>query len=253
MEVFVDTLYGNAAIPLNQVTVPEFADMNVRLAMAYAIDRQAIVDAVLFGVGDPAFSPFSGNGVLYWTGEYGIDYDLDKAKEYMAASSAPDGFATELIIQSGDSLAGQTAVIVKDQLAQIGIDMTITPVEPGTWWEMWSGKNFEMVYKLATNDIIDPAENLPFDFWPADQGGTDGAFTGFYNEDIVRLSQEAEAELDPAKRAELYDELQKIAMEESPFLWLFHPANRWATRDNVEGFSVFPTGIYRLWQVSKTE
>ena len=253
VEVFVDTLYGNAAIPLNQVTVPEFADQNVRLAMAYAVNRQAIVDAVLFGNGKPAMSPFSGAGVLYWTDEFGIEYDIDKAKEYMAASSAPDGFATELIIQSGDSLAGQTAVILKDQLAQIGIELTITPVDPDTWWELWSGKNFEMIYKLATNDIIDPAENLPFDFWPAADGGTDGAFTGYYNEEIVALSKEAEAELDPAKRAELYSELQRIAMEESPFLWLFHPSNRWATRDNVDGFSIFPTGMYRLWQVSLTE
>jgi peptide/nickel transport system substrate-binding protein len=253
VEVFVDTLYGTAAIPLNQRTVPEFADKKIRQAMAHAIDRQALVDAVLLGQGEVAKSPFYGPAILYWTGDFEIPYDLEKARQLMAESSAPDGFATELIITSGDTMAAQTAVILKDQLAQINIDVTITPVEAGTWWEMWSGGTYQMLYKLGTNDVIDPAENLPFDFWSVEDGGSDAAFTGFYNERIVELSQAAEREFDNAKRAELYYELQQIAMDETPQLWLFHPSNRWATRDNIEGFSVFPTGLHRFWLASKTQ
>jgi peptide/nickel transport system substrate-binding protein len=253
LTVSVAPLYGLASIPMNQRTVPQFADKSIRQAMAYAIDRQAIVDSVLFGAGEVGMSPFDGSGVLYWTPKYGIAYDLDKAKELMASSSSPEGFATELTIQSGDSIAQQTAVILKDQLAQIGIDLTITPVDPGTWWENWSSGNFEMIYKLSTNDIIDPAENIPFDFWSKEEGGSDGAFTGYHNDELVKLSKEAEAELDTTKRAALYDEIQKIAMDDSAQLWLFHPSNIWATRDNINGFAVFPTGIYRLWQVSKEE
>jgi peptide/nickel transport system substrate-binding protein len=252
VKVAVDTLYGTAAIPLNQRTVPQFADKKVRQAMAYAIDRQALVDAVLLGQGEVAKSPFYGPSILYWTGDYEIPFDLEKAKQLMAESSAPDGFAAELTIPSGDTLAQQTAVILKDQLAQLNIDITITPVEAGTWWEMWSGGTYQMLYKLGTNDVIDPAENMPFDFWSKEEGGSDAAFTGFYNARIVELSKQAEGEFDPAKRAELYRELQQIAMDEVPQLWLFHPSNRWATRDNIEGFSVFPTGLHRFWQVSKT-
>jgi peptide/nickel transport system substrate-binding protein len=252
VEVMVDTLYGTAAIPLNQRTRPEFADKNVRQAMAHAIDRQALVDAVLLGQGEVAKSPFYGPAITYWTGDFEIPFDLDKAKQLMAESSAPDGFAAEMIIPSGDTMAQQTAVILKDQLAQINIDVTITPVESGTWWEMWSGGTYEMLYKLGTNDVIDPAENLPFDFWSIEEGGSDAAFTGFYNARIVELSKMAEREFDSAKRGELYRELQQIAMDETPQLWLFHPSNRWATRENIEGFSVFPTGLHRYWLASKT-
>jgi peptide/nickel transport system substrate-binding protein len=252
VEVVVDTLYGTAAIPLNQRTVPQFQDKLVRQAMAHAIDRQAIVDAVLLGEGEVAKSPFYGSAILYWTDDFEIPFDLEKAKQLMAESSAPDGFAAELIIPSGDTMAQQTAVILKDQLAQLNIDITITPVESGTWWEMWSGGTYEMLYKLGTNDVIDPAENLPFDFWSKEEGGSDAAFTGFYNARIVELSKMAEREFDPEKRAALYYELQQIAMDETPQLWLFHPSNRWATRDNIEGFSVFPTGLHRFWLASKT-
>ncbi len=253
VEVFVDTLYGTAAIPLNQRTVPQFADKKIRQAMAHAIDRQALVDAVLLGQGEVAKSPFYGPAILYWTGDFEIPYDLEKARQLMAESSAPDGFATELIITSGDTMAAQTAVILKDQLAQINIDVTITPVEAGTWWEMWSGGTYQMLYKLGTNDVIDPAENLPYAFWSVEDGGSAAAFTGFYNERIVELSQAAEREFDNAKRAELYYELQQIAMDETPQLWLFHPSTRWATRDNVEGFTVFPTGLHRFWLASRKQ
>jgi peptide/nickel transport system substrate-binding protein len=248
-----DTLYGTAAIVLNQHTVEQFKDKNIRLAMAHAIDRQAMVDAVLMGNGQVANSSFYGPGVLYWTDEFGIPYDLEKAKQLMAESSDPDGFAVDLVVEGGDSRAQQTAVILQDQLAEIGIEVSITPVEPGTWWEMWSGEQYEMLYKLGTNDVIDPAENIPFDFWSFEEGGSDAAYTGYYNAELVQLSMDAEAELDPAKRAELYREVQRISMEDSPQLWLFHPDTVWATRDNIKGFSVFPTKLHRFWNAWKTE
>jgi peptide/nickel transport system substrate-binding protein len=231
--------------------VPALADVKVRQAMLHALDRQAMVDSMLFGRGEVAMSPFYGSGVLYWTGDFAVPYDLEKAKQLMAESSAPDGFAAELTITSGDSLAAETAVIVKDQLAQIGVEITISPVESGTWWELWSGGEFELLYKLGTNDVIDPGENIPFDFWSFEEGGSDAAFSGFYNAEIVELSMAAEAELDPTKRAALYYDLQRVAMAEVPQLWLFHPSNRWAVRDNVEGFAVFPTKLHRFWEAWK--
>ncbi len=251
LDVFIDTLYGTAAIVPNLRTVPALADVKVRQAMLRALDRQAMVDSMLFGRGEVAKSPFYGSGVLYWTGAYEVPYDLEAAKQLMAESAFPDGFAAELTITSGDSLASETAVIVKDQLAQIGVEITISPVESGTWWELWSGGEFELLYKLGTNDVIDPGENIPFDFWSVEEGGSDAAFSGYYNAQIVELSMAAEAELDATKRAEIYDELQKIAMEEVPQLWLFHPSNRWAVRDNVEGFAVFPTKLHRFWEAWK--
>ncbi len=253
VKVHTVPLYGTAAIALNQKTVPEFADKKVRQAMNYAVDRQALVNAVLFGKGEVAKSPFYGPTILFWTGDFAIDYDLDKAKALMAESSAPDGLSADLIIPSGDTLAAQTAVILKDQLSKIGIELTITPVEAGTWWETWSGGEYQMLYKLGTNDVIDPAENIPFDFWSKEEGGSDAAFTFWHNDEVTRISKEAEATLDPEKRAELYYELQKIAMDEVPQMWLFHPSNRWATRDNIYGFAVFSTGLHRFWETWKIE
>lgn len=247
------TIYGTAAIVPNLEKVPALADVKVRQAISRAIDRDAMIEAVLFGNGQPAQSPFYGPGILFWTDEFGVEHDLEAAKALMAESEFPDGFSASLIIPSGDQLASQTATIFADQLSELGINIQITPVEAGTWWEMWSGSEFELVYKLGTNDVIDPAMNIPFDFWSKDEGGSDSAFSGYRNEEIVRVSQEAEAELDPARRASLYNDVQRIAMEEVPQFYLFHPTTIWATRDNVRGFAVFPTKAHRFWEAWKAQ
>jgi peptide/nickel transport system substrate-binding protein len=253
VNVHVRPLYGLAAIALNQHTVEEFKDLKVRQAMSWAIDRQAMVDALLFGQGEPAMSVFYGRNILYWNGDYGYTFDLEKAQQLMAESSAPDGFDVDLVTIAGDTLSQQTGVILKDQLSKIGININITPVEPGSWFDVWSAGEFEMLYKLGTNDVIDPAENIPFDFWSFDEGGSDGAFSGYHNDELVRLSMEAEAETDPEARADLYRQFQQIAMEDAGQLWLFYPSNRWATRDNIYGFSLFDTGLRRFWEAWKVQ
>ena len=253
VKIFQETIYGTAAIVPNLAKVPALADVKVRQAIARVIDKDAMIDAVLFGSGQAAQSPFYGPGILYWTDEFAVPYDVEAAKALMAESGFPDGFSTTLIIPSGDQLAQQTATIFADQLSQIGIQVAISPVEAGTWWEMWSGAEFELVYKLGTNDVIDPAMNIPFDFWSKDEGGSDSAFSGYRNEEIVKISHEAQAELDSAARGELYKNLQRIAMEESPQFYLFHPTTIWATRDNVHGFAVFPTKAHRFWETWKSE
>ena len=202
VETHMETIFGTAAIVPNLRRVPALADVKVRRAMAMAIDKQAMVDALLFGNGAPAQSPFYGPGILFWTDEFAIPYDVEAARALLAESSAPDGFAAELIIPSGDQLAQGTATIFADQMKMLGIDISITPVEAGTWWDLWSGGEFELLYKLGTNDVLDPAMNIPFDFWSKEEGGSDSAFSGYHNPEIVRISMEADAELDPAKRAE---------------------------------------------------
>jgi peptide/nickel transport system substrate-binding protein len=244
----MQTIFGSAALVPNLRTVPAFADLKVRQAMSRAIDKQAMVDALLFGNGVPAQSPFYGPGILFWTDEFAVPYDLDAAKRLMAESGYPNGFSATLILPSGDQLALGTATIFADQMAQLGIDIRISPVEAGTWWEMWSSGSFELVYKLGTNDVLDPAMNIPFDFWSKAEGGSDSAFSGYRNEEIVRLSVAAEGELDPAVRTELYRELQRIAMDEMPQFYLFHPTTIWATRNAVNGFAVFPTKAHRFWE-----
>ncbi len=246
-------LWGLAGIALNQRTVPAFKDKKVRQAMSYAIDRQALVDSVLFGQGEVAKSPFYGSDISFWTGDFAHEYDLEKAKQLMAESEFPDGFEVDLTVIAGETLGNETAVILKDMLSKIGITVNVTPVEAGSWFSNWSSYNYEMLYKLGSNAVVDPAMNIPFDFLQIKDGGQGAAFTDFENAEVTRIAKEALIEPDPEKRRALYYDLQRIVMDETPQLVLFHPYSHWAERDNVEGFEISQTSMYRLWDVWKTQ
>ena len=247
------TLYASASIVPNVRSFAPFKDVKVRRAMLLALDRQAMVDAILFGNGELVQSPFYGPGLLFHTKDFGVEYNVEAAKKLMAESGFPQGFTAKLIVPSGDEMANQAAVIMNDQLAKIGIKIQVTPTEAGTILQLRSSGNFDMFYKLGSNLVIDPAMNIPFDFWSREEGGSDAAFSGYHNEEIVKISKEAEGEQDVAKRTAAYRELQRIAMSEAPQLYLFHPSVIYATRDNVRGFAIFPTRLHRFWEVWKAQ
>lgn len=110
--------------------VPAFADLDVRKAMAHAIDREAFGKAVQFGLAEKSFQPYGKGDWAYDPALEGVyEYNLDKARELMAKSKFPDGFAFDMpsipIYQSRlEALAGF--------FKEIGITMNIVPVEPGT-------------------------------------------------------------------------------------------------------------------------
>ncbi len=163
-------LWGLATIVLNQRDVPALRDKSVRQAMSYAIDRQAIVDAVLSGQGTPALSPWYGVDLPGYTDKYAQRFDLQKAKDLMAASAFPDGFDVDLTVVAGDTVAMETAVILKDELSKIGVNVTITPVEEGSWFASWSSYNYQMLYKLGTELVADQRQTIPFDYLTVEDG-----------------------------------------------------------------------------------
>ena len=102
--------------------VKPFDDVHVRRAISYALDRQAVIDSVLFGNGKPANSFMPPQVPYYDPNSPGLQYDMDKAKQEMAQSSVPDGFSFELTVGSGVDQEEQIAQILQNSLKQLNID-----------------------------------------------------------------------------------------------------------------------------------
>ncbi len=233
-------LLGTVSLFL-QLRKPELADEKVRQALNYAVDKEAIVKAVLFGHGLPALSSmFLAN---FTTEKYGYPFNLDKAKQLMAQSKFPNGFSASVTYTSGDTLAQQALTILKDQWAKIGVNVDLKAVEEGIYFDTWGSAKWDMIWVKATNDIFDPAENLHFEMM-GKEGGSDSGWSGYENPQLNQLVLAAEKELDTQKRASLYNQIQQIYMAQGPQAYLFHPENLWATRDNVHGFQVYKTGLH---------
>jgi peptide/nickel transport system substrate-binding protein len=241
--------FGVMAISLNQKFAP-FRDIKVRQAMNYAVNRDAMVKAVFLGHAQPALSPID-QGVDFWTGKYGYTYDLAKAKSLMAASSYPHGFKTTLLTISGDSLGGNIAILMQQEFKQIGIDMSIQPLDATTQYATQQKEQYQMAYGYGTSDNLDPNENLTYSIDPVN-GGADSAYTHWNDPQVVKIFHQTQTAINTAARAKLYDQLQQLVMERGPFMWLVNPTNSYAYHDNVHGFFIQNTAHWPLWVAWKS-
>jgi peptide/nickel transport system substrate-binding protein len=221
-----------------------FKDKNVRLALNYAIDRNAIVKLAYSGHATPgsSYMPYK---MLYWNnGLKPYPYDLAKAKAYLAKSKYPHGFKTFLIEVSNDVAGNATAVVIKSELAKLGISVDIRTYELLTAYAKEDGGHSQMGQRYWTNDIIDPDEVTTFAVDP--KGGANAFNTYWGNATATSLVHKARAELNPAKRGQMYRRIQKIVYQESPFLVLDYSPYRYAQGKWVHGFHVNPLGAYNL-------
>ena len=217
-----------------------YKDKNVRLALNYGIDRNAIVKLAYSGHATTAASymPYK---MLYWNnGLKPYPYDLAKAKAFLAKSKYPHGFKTFLIEVANDVAGNATAVVIKSELAKLGISVDIRTYELLTAYAKEDGGHSQMGQRYWTNDIIDPDEVTTFAVDP--KGGANAFNTYWGNARATSLVHKARAELSASRRGQMYKQIQKIVYQESPFLVLdYSPYRKW-----VHGFHVNPLGAYNL-------
>jgi peptide/nickel transport system substrate-binding protein len=117
------------------LTKPPLDNKLVRQAINYALNRSAFVNVIAYGHGVPAISYIPPAVVDYFNPHLkGYDYNLTKAKELLAAAGYPDGFKGVIMcdptVTTGGSMLSQ-AILAKEQLSKVGIDLTIVTHAPG--------------------------------------------------------------------------------------------------------------------------
>jgi peptide/nickel transport system substrate-binding protein len=246
LRISATPLYGITSVAMNQKK-PEFTDVKVRQAMNYALDREAMVQVALFGYGRVACSPI--NLVWFYTDEYCYSFDLEKAKALMAESSVPDGFSASLMVASGNVVDNQLAVMMKDMLAQINVDVTIEPIDSAAQWTRRTEQDYDMTMGSGTSDNLDPNSNMLF--CCVSDGGALSSYTGWVDPEVDDIFRQTQTEMDFDKRGELYDEFQRLVMERGPSLYLVHQVNRYGTRATTHNFFLDPMAHWHLDYVWK--
>lgn len=226
-----------------------FNDLNVIRALNYATPKEAMLKALLYGAGEIANHVIA--KVKYWDSTVPpYPYDLDKAKELMAASSVPNGFTVTCLIVAGDQVERQQAEILQQEWAKIGVTMEIEAVDVGTIWTRWgSGDERCFTYPgagLSSDALSD--DNLAvvfFDF----NGGIESFWTGWNNQQAIDLVKKAGATTDEKVRTEAFHELQRLVMDQFPAVPLFFIKARTALADKVRGFQTLPVKWWNLEEV----
>ncbi|HEU5434522.1 MAG TPA: ABC transporter substrate-binding protein [Thermomicrobiales bacterium] len=234
-----------------QVTHKPFDDKKLRQAMNYAVNKDAIIQNVLFGAGEIATS-FLPKMPGRDPDLPGYPYDLAKAKALVAESAGKDGFKGELIYTAGDTTQAQLCQLVAADLGQIGGQITVTAVDGNTLLQkLFTTFDFDLCKAYYTTDIIDPDELASFA--ALGSGGAKAMGSNYSNPEVDKLIVQAQSETDKAKRQDLYNQIQKLHLDDAPFIFLFYPSGSTATQKYVKNFHILATGNYRLWDTWRTD
>lgn len=229
-----------------------FSDVHVRRAIALAIDRQALTQALTFGYGETANSivpsslKFNHNDTVK-----ALSGDVEAARAELAQSAYPDGFDTTISIASGNNTRMQEAQIIQAAAAQIGINIQINAQEIATFREDFRNYNFDMMINGATADYPD-ADSI-FHFQVDPEGFSKCYWTNYNNEEATQLMHAGQQASTDEERDEIYRQLQQILADDVPYIPLYYPDVVIGLGQNVEGIEVLPNGSVRFENVTIAE
>jgi peptide/nickel transport system substrate-binding protein len=219
-----------------------FKNEKVRQAVRYAVDLNEVNRLAYQGTAVPAtsFMPYK---MQYWNADLPKPaVDLAKAKQLLTEAGFPNGFTTNIITVSGDAAGQAEAVVIKSDLAKIGITVDIESYELVTAYDKEGTGNYGIGERYWTNDIIDPDEVVTFGVVP-DAGSN--SFDTYWNDPAAaKLANDARSETDASKRQQMYGQIQQIVNEQTPYLPLQYPPFRYAQGKWVNGFAASPLGNY---------
>lgn len=253
---FMDTLmadenlkwYGGSGslslhLLLNSSQEP-FDDVRVRQAIFLALDRQELLDVANEGQGLPL-----NGGYLppdRWGGlqepVYG-EPDLDRARELLAEAGYEDGFAAELTVIGTSAFQVRQAEVEQAQLAQIGIDITINPVDASVSRELTASGDFEM-YQSGFGLRADPDERFSAAFTTG--GGLN--YAGWSDEEFDSLIEQARVAATQEERAVLYEQADLILAERGPAAFTILTADYDVVWENVMGYRGDPTPSFAIYK-----
>lgn len=216
-----------------------FADARVRKAVAYAVDRSAVINTAFSGQGVPIFGMAVPTSSVAYDAKFDNYFKLDQAqaKKLLADAGYPNGFKAKLLATSQYDFHQNTAVAVKAELAKIGIDLELDLPD----WATRLQKNLKGEYDLlvvgTAGDIADP--DYLADYYESGDIRLNNA-PGWKNAKVDELLKKGRETIDPAQRKAIYGELQQIALDESPLVFLMWRDQSYAAKKSVEGFTPLP-------------
>jgi peptide/nickel transport system substrate-binding protein len=232
------------------VTKPPLDDVKVRQALNYATDKDAIIKSVFFGQAQPMNAPIP-LGTYVDKESPGYPYDVAKAQSLIAASSVPNGFTLPMLVPNNNQDRINTAIILKDEWAKIGVNVDIQQLENAAFRASYHGEgNFMAAPSAWTNDMNDPTEIVNYEMRGGPDSGSFAYWTRYNNPDLSNQITQADLEQDPTKREADYVAIQRQFLNDAPLVFIANLGATGAWRDNVQGFLIDGLSYYRFEDVT---
>ncbi len=235
--------FNNLTTGLDQPTL----DANVRLAMNYAVDREAIVDALFNGQARLATGLVTPANLGYDESLSPYPYDPEKARELLAAAGYPDGFEIGMACPVGAyTNFEQVCEAVQGFLGEVGITADLELMESGQFWDLESAKELPPLFGDSWSSDIGEAINR----LNGALDGFDASYSAWSDPTIDDFIAQIEVTVDADERAQLYKDLQAYMIENPPFIYLYEPMAFEAVNSRVQNYNPRPAEDYFLMDVS---
>lgn len=245
---------------------PKFSDLRVRQALNYAVNKEELVDTVLFGLARVTTGPFLIDSWAYnnEVRPAGFDPALARAilKEAGWSDADRDGwvekdgrvFEFTLLINQGNTERERAAVMVQQYLKDVGVRMKIRTLE-------WNALINEFINKRRFEAVLmgwflsrDPDN---YDIWHSSKTReAEFNFAGYKNPEVDRLLEEGRRNFDQTKRAAAYKRMHKIIYDEQPYMFLYSSEILPIVNSRFRNVETSPIGIgynFIKWYVSKSQ
>lgn len=207
-------------------TKPPFNNLNARKAFAHAFNYEGFINDILGGYATRDPYPMPDNLWGIPKDAKGYDYDLKKAKEYVAkamAEGAPMKRPMEIHVQSENDQAVQSAQLFQSDLAQIGVNVKVVG---GVWANLTANTKSpestpDMWVHWVSTYFVDP-ENWVGQMYDSQYHGTWKASSYYKNPEVDALLRKARATVKQADRAPLYEQAIRQIMADCPDIWVYN-------------------------------
>ena len=156
-----------------------------------------------------------------------------------------------MVVPSNNQDRINTAIILKDEWAKIGVIVDIQQLENSAFRAAYHGEgNFMAAPTAWTNDMNDPTEIVNYEMRGGQGSGSFAYWTRYNNPDLSAKITAADLEQDPAKRQSDYISIQRAYLNDAPLVFIANLGATAAWRNNVSGFLIDGLSYYRFEDVS---
>ena len=235
------------ALYLNNAYGP-LADVRVRQALCYAVDKQAVLDLVSDGKGSPlgssmypAFGKYYNDLSNYYT------RDLDKARALLKEAGYENGFELVITAPNNYQIHVDTALVIAGQLKDIGVYCTIDTVEWPVWLEkVYQNRDYQATVVGFDTSAAMTAQSLLARF----ESGSSKNVCNFVNDRFDERYAAAVAATAEETQIAAYKDCQQILAEQAVAVYVQDPADLVAMRAGVSGYCFYPIYVMDMSKIT---
>jgi oligopeptide transport system substrate-binding protein len=228
---------------------PPFDDVNIRRAFCLAVNKEHIAKVILKDMVNEAEGILPPGMPGYNETLEGLDYDVEKAKELIAASKYGDVSnlppITLTVEGYGNSIPSYLGAIIQEWQQNLGVETSVRQLETETFLYNLKQEKDEMFMLGWVADYPDPHNFLDILFYT----GSENNIFEYSNPTLDALLDQAAIEQDKAVRLAMYQQAEQLVVDDAPCLPLFHGTNYILVKPYVKDYALSPLGIPDLSKV----